>query len=131
VDFADLVKSISNYLEKNTDRDIITWYTYIWPHLDDFHFTVDTGKMPINTEECLSRWENKSILIWLKFLEIEFYKKKHSENMVILLDDIFSELDDSHISWVMKYCENYQTFITAQNMPNFLHNKANINIILT
>jgi hypothetical protein len=24
VDFADLVKSISNYLEKNTDRDIIT-----------------------------------------------------------------------------------------------------------
>ncbi|EKE29252.1 MAG: hypothetical protein ACD_2C00200G0003 [uncultured bacterium (gcode 4)] len=131
VDFADLEKSISAYIEKNIDRDIMTGCTYIWPHLDDFQFIVETTRHIMSSEECLSRGENKSILIWLKFLEIEFYKKLHSENIIILLDDIFSELDDEHIGSVMDYCDRFQTFITAQNMPQFLLDKANINVIYT
>lgn len=92
---------------------------------------VKTAKSDVSSEECLSRGENKSILIGLKFLEIEFYKKFHSENIVILLDDIFSELDDQHINLVMNYCNRFQTFITAQNMPQFLQDKANMNAIYT
>jgi len=129
VDLNDIEKSISDYLEKNTDRDIMLWHTYIWPHLDDFEFSVQFWKEFYNSWEFLSRWENKSILIWLKFLEIDYYLQKHSENIVVLLDDIFSELDDEHIWMVLEFSKWFQTFISAQNLPIFLSGDANINVI--
>lgn len=129
VDFSDIEGSIRSYIEKNVDRDIIIGHTYIWPHLDDFEFLVQFWNKHYNTSEFLSRWENKSILIWLKFLQIDFYLQKHSENVVILLDDIFSELDDEHIATVLDFSKSFQTFISAQNLPIFLHNNAKIKII--
>lgn len=129
VDFNNLKWSICDYLEKNIERDIITGHTYIGPHLDDFVFYTKIWKTLFDTSEILSRWENKSILIWLKFLELEFLKTINKQNIIILLDDIFSELDDNHIKIVLDYFINFQTFITHQNIPNFLLNRQNINII--
>ncbi|MDD2565589.1 MAG: DNA replication and repair protein RecF [Candidatus Gracilibacteria bacterium] len=129
VDFTDIEGSIKSYIEKNIDRDIIVGHTYIGPHLDDFEFRVQFGKTYYNSSEFLSRGENKSILIGLKFLEIDFYLQKHSENIVILLDDIFSELDNEHIKAVLDFSKRFQTFISAQNSPSFLLNSADIKII--
>jgi DNA replication and repair protein RecF len=129
VEVDDIEGSIRKYLTKNIDRDIIVGHTYIWPHLDDFVFNALFNEKSHNTQDCLSRWENKSILIWLKFLEIEYFKIRHHENIIILLDDIFSELDDEHMATVMDYCKNFTTFITAQNLPWFLLNEANVNRI--
>lgn len=117
-DRLDIVNSIKSYLDSNIDRDIITWHTYIWPHLDDFSFFIMNWNLSYEASEFLSRWENKSILIWLKLLEIDYFKKNNSKDIVLLLDDIFAELDDEHISMVMKYSHLYQTFITTQNLPN-------------
>lgn len=129
VDLTNIENSIKNYLDKNIDRDIMLGHTYIWPHLDDFVFKIKKWDEFYNSFEFLSRWENKSILIWLKFLQIEFYSEKNSEKILLLLDDIFSELDDEHIRAVLEYSKNFETFITAQNLPNFLQNEANINLI--
>lgn len=36
IDFENIESSMSSYLHKNRERDIITGHTYIGPHLDDF-----------------------------------------------------------------------------------------------
>jgi len=129
VDFDDLENSIRYYIEKNIDRDIMLGHTYIWPHLDDFVFYVHKWNKKFKTQEFLSRWENKSILIALKFLQIDYLISNKSTDILLLLDDIFSELDDEHITLVLNYAKNYETFITAQNLPLFLHKENNLTII--
>jgi len=129
IDFDNVEESIKQYLDKNIDRDIILGHTYIWPHLDDFVFYNHFWDKKYKTQEFLSRGENKSILIWLKFLQIEYLSQNRNNNILFLLDDIFSELDDEHISLVLWYARKYETFITAQNLPIFLQKEDNINVI--
>lgn len=131
VDFTDISWSIKNYLDVNFSRDIIVGHTYIWPHLDDFIFKVKWWDEYHDASAFLSRWENKSILLWLKILEIEYFKEKHSNEIVLLLDDIFSELDDHHINLVLSYASKYQTFISAQNIPWFLLDNSEFKLIKT
>ncbi|MDD2487273.1 MAG: DNA replication and repair protein RecF [Candidatus Gracilibacteria bacterium] len=119
VDLDDIGGSIRSYLSKNIDRDIILGHTYIGPHLDDFYFNVILHDEKMKSQDYLSRGENKSLLIGLKFLEISFLESIHEKNIILLLDDIFSELDDVHVALVMEKCRNYQTFITSQNIPIF------------
>ncbi|EKE26868.1 MAG: DNA replication and repair protein recF [uncultured bacterium (gcode 4)] len=126
IDFNDIKGSISEYLSKNRERDIILWHTYIWPHLDDFYFNVKIDNEKYKSQDYLSRWENKSILICLKFLQLSFLEENNKKNVTLLLDDIFSELDDKHIALVMEKCFKYQTFITSQNIPSFFDEQANI-----
>lgn len=130
VDLGNISGSISAYLAKNQQRDILLGHTYIGPHLDDFYFKVQTLDSTHKSEEFLSRWENKSLLLWLKFLQIEFLEKIWEKKVILLLDDVFSELDDKHISLILEKCENYQTFITAQNIPNFTLNIPNFKKII-
>ena len=126
IDFSDIEGSIKNYLHKNVDRDIMLWYTYIWPHIDDFSFQIEANWSLKNTAEYLSRWENKSILLALKFLEIEYFGLHSDREVIVLLDDVFSELDDWHIALVLQNSAKFQTFITAQNLPQFIDNDAEI-----
>lgn len=125
VNLNNIKESISSYLSKNKQRDIMLGHTFIWPHLDDFYFKVQTLDSVHKSEEFLSRWENKSLLLWLKFLQIEFLEKIWEKKLILLLDDVFSELDDKHISLILEKCEKYQTFITTQNIPNFTLNIPN------
>ena len=129
VDNSNIEQSIERYLEINEQRDIITWHTYIWPHLDDIIFKARWWKELHPVSEMLSRWENKSILIALKFLEIEYFRKKHDFDIILLLDDIFSELDDHHVDLVLDYAKKYQTFITTQNIPWFLLENTDFKLI--
>lgn len=117
VDFHDIETSMRTYLRDNKERDIITGHTYIGPHLDDFHYTISED---IPTNEYLSRGENKTILIGLKFILIEYIEKSSQKETILLLDDLFSELDHEHIASILKSSGDRQLFITAQNIPNFL-----------
>lgn len=104
------VKSdIQEYLSKNLQRDILLWKTAIWPHVDDFHVLVDGTSLI----EFASRWETKSVIIWLKMLETVFIEKKTGKKPILLIDDLMSELDESHKEMLTKKIKYYQTFISS------------------
>ena len=105
----NLEKDMEQYLEKNRERDIILWKTQIWPHIDDFDITLD-GKSIISFA---SRWEAKSTIIWLKLLEIKFIEKETWKKPILLIDDLFSELDNKHKDMLLWEIKSYQTFFTA------------------
>lgn len=102
-------QNIKEYLEKNIDRDIILWKTSIWPHVDDFNILIDWFTL----SHFASRWETKSIILWLKLIEWIFIEKMTSKKPILLIDDLLSELDEKHKKMLIKKIEYYQTFITS------------------
>lgn len=120
VDFQNVESSLLKYLLEHRDRDIITGHTYIGPHLDDFSCVISGD---IVSSHYLSRGENKTILIGLKFILINFIEQMSQKETILLLDDLFSELDHGHIESILKNAWNRQLFITTQNTPTFLLDK--------
>jgi len=59
---------------------------------------------------------------------MEFIEKNKGDKPVLLLDDIFSELDGKHQEAVAKCIESNQTILTSTSTPGFLQNK-NLKII--
>lgn len=109
VDPESITKDIAEYLQINLERDIILWKTAIWPHVDDFHVLVDD----VSLIDFASRWETKSVIIWLKMLETVFIEKKTGKKPILLIDDLMSELDDNHKEMLTKKIKYYQTFISS------------------
>lgn len=101
-DEADIEGSIAAYLSKNRDRDVVLGHTYVGPHLDDFGLTVVLPSGEVRSEGYLSRGENKSLLYALKLIAADFLIEKGGKPLVLLFDDLFSELDPHRSDLVLK-----------------------------
>ena len=60
-----------------------------------------------------SRGEQRLAVLWLKLGELAFLEEETDQKPVLLLDDIFSELDSNHRDLVTKIIPNQQTIITT------------------
>ncbi len=102
--------SLQEYIQENEQKEILLQKTLRGPHLDDFTILLDD----IPLINFASRWEVKSIILWLKFLETEFIKT-HSctDNILFLIDDLLSELDQEHQKILWNHIEKQQSIITA------------------
>lgn len=99
------------------------------PQKDDFPITINSGI----AKETASQGQHKSLLISLKFAEFEFLKEYSNELPIILLDDIFSELDDERSEKALSLIRraNAQTFITVTNVDkikDFIKNEDEFQI---
>lgn len=124
VDLNNIEWSINEYLTRNLDRDIIIWNTHIWPHVDDFGIILDSFPL-INFA---SRWETKSVILWLKIIETKFIENNTSKETIFLIDDLFSELDETHEKLLINEISNKQVIITTikalqndDNWNNFIN----------
>ena len=67
-----------------------------------------------------SQGENKTLLIALKLVECEYLKTKMNESPLLLMDDVFGELDDDRIGNLLNYVSQFgQTFITTTTREKF------------
>lgn len=108
IDEQNIENSIKNYIQKNLNRDIILWKTPIWPHVDDFDILIDW----VSLVNFASRWETKSVIIYLKLLEWIFIEKKTGKKPILIIDDLLSELDEEHKDLLISKIRYYQTFIS-------------------
>lgn len=84
--------------------------TLYGPHRDDIRFFYEGRDA---TSFC-SRGEVRSIVVALKLAEADYIQKETGEAPVILLDDIFSELDEKRSSSLANLIlNNYQSIITS------------------
>ncbi len=60
-----------------------------------------------------SRGETRSIILALKFVEAKITESKLGEKPIILLDDVFSELDNTRRSSLIDNFKNHQVIITS------------------
>lgn len=104
-----------NFLASNHPRDIASGSTQAGPHRDDLAFFCNGHDM----KSFASRGEWRSLVLTLKFAEIELLKEKSGFYPVLLLDDVFSELDEERQKVLFNILKNTQTFITTTH-PEFL-----------
>ena len=98
-------------LSENIERDKILGYTNFGPHKHDIQFIFN--KKP--AQNVASRGENRSLVLALKFIETDILSDLTSKRPIVLLDDVFSELDDDRQKLLTKYFSKYQTIITSTN----------------
>lgn len=96
-------------LEQYKNEEVAAATTLVGPHRDDFVFKIKNRELA----KFGSRGEQRMGVLWLKLAELTFIENKTGENPVLLLDDIFSELDHNHRDVVMMICGKQQTFITT------------------
>lgn len=95
-------------LEKNARHDRLLGFTSSGPHRHDISITFNMRPAVIHA----SRGEIRSIVIALKFLEAKLIEQRRSIRPIILLDDVFSELDFSRRQHII-LSKTYQIIITT------------------
>lgn len=98
-------------LEASLNRDIAAGFTTIGPHRDDFD--IKFKHAPIAT--IASRGEMRTVVLALKMAELEYIQDSTGVKPLLLLDDVFSELDDSRRRYLLDTLGNYQAVITTTN----------------
>jgi DNA replication and repair protein RecF len=123
-DIQEIRSRIQQKLEETRQRDLAYGSTSTGPHRDDLLFF--KNKQPLKIFG--SQGENKTFLIGLKFAEAFLIEEHLKENPLLLLDDIFSELDRFRIEKVLQniQAEQRQTFITTTEADKFGKDRENI-----
>jgi DNA replication and repair protein RecF len=84
--------------------------TLVGPHRDELAFTLDG----LDIRKYASQGQHKTFLIALKAAEFAYLKEVRGETPIMLLDDVFGELDDIRTRCLLRFLETAgQTFITA------------------
>jgi DNA replication and repair protein RecF len=124
----ELIYKVSNLtkerLRDQQSIDIQAKTTLIGPHRDDMEVLLDG----FTISSFGSRGQQRSALLALKLSEIDFLMSKTHEKPVLLLDDIFSELDENHREAVLKTIDGQQTVITSAEKLNFLDKPFQIDL---
>ena len=115
----NIKNNLLNIFNKNKDMDIKLCCTLIGPHKDDFEFYLNDKNLKLYG----SQGQQRAAVLTLKLSEIELFKKYKENTPILLLDDIFSELDDNKKNNLLKYIvKDIQTIITTTDLNN-LDNK--------
>ncbi len=96
-------------LEANLERDKYLGHTSFGVHRDDFVFFFNE-KM---ADGSASRGETRSLILALKFIEAELIYEKTGLRPVVLLDDVFSELDKTRQKCLVQNFKGNQVIITS------------------
>lgn len=114
-DSAYLKEYLSKLYQQKYDYDVKLCYTSIGPHKDDIEFKLG-GK---NLKQFGSQGQQRVAVLALKLSEVEIFKKYKETTPILLLDDIFSELDDVKKNNLLKYIsKDIQTIITTTELTN-------------
>jgi len=96
-------------LESNLSTDLLRGFTSAGPHREDFSVLFD-GHM---AEDTASRGETRTAILALKVAEMHQLEAVREQAPLLLLDDVFSELDTARRTALTSQLKQYQTFLTT------------------
>lgn len=124
-DYAD---NMLRALQKNIQLDVIRGFTGVGPHRDDIKLMLDGNDI----RDRASRGETRTILLTLKIIESNIIEAEKQKKPILLLDDVFGELDGHRRETLTHYIKDNQVFITTTDADIVTHNfTSKTNIIVT
>ncbi len=96
-------------LEQSTAKDFERGFTAYGPHRDDMQITLKNKML----QEAASRGETRTMLLALKIIEMRIIEETRGKKPILLLDDVFSELDGARRKSLTEVLKDHQTFITT------------------
>jgi DNA replication and repair protein RecF len=117
-------------LEQYAREEVAAASTLVGPHRDDIVFKIskESFKTRKNLNVYGSRGEQRMAVLWVKLAELSFVEKKSGERPVLLLDDIFSELDPAHHDLIMDTTHKQQTILTTAE-PRAISSWGEIDVV--
>ena len=117
----DREKILKKY-QDNLNRDIILGKTSIGVHHDDIKFKLEG----YNIKDYGSEGQQKNAIIAYKLTELEIFYQVRGNYPILILDDLFSELDRFKINNILNLInDDIQTFITTTEID-----KINDNVLI-
>lgn len=96
-------------LEASAESDCERGFTSRGPQRDDLSIFLNSH----SSQESASRGEMRTLLLVCKILETRLLEQARGTKPILLLDDVFSELDGARRQALTKFLQPYQAFITT------------------
>lgn len=110
--------SLSGSFEEIRSEETKQRSTLVGPHRDDFSLNING----LDASKFASEGQQRSIVLSLKMAQFSVLKEIKNKNPILLIDDIFGELDNSRrIKFLSLLPKESQKFITTTNL-DWLHN---------
>ena len=113
-------------LTNNLNKELLYKMTLVGPNRDDFYFKLDDKNLSLYG----SQGQLRSAVLALKLSEVKLFTEKTGDFPILLLDDIFSELDiEKRNNLLNTLSNNVQTIITTTDIENItedIRKKANV-----
>ncbi|MDD4694614.1 MAG: DNA replication/repair protein RecF [Firmicutes bacterium] len=109
----DIKTAFANALKESLSEEKYRGYTLVGPHRDDFSMLIDD----LDVRAYGSQGQQRTVVLALKLAELEFLKGEAGEYPILLLDDVFSEIDDIRRRKLFEIVRlnKVQTFISTAN----------------
>lgn len=101
-------------LKEINGREVAAAMTLVGPHRDDFTIFLE-GR---NMAHFGSRGEQRTATLAFKLAQLEYMAKILGKRPILLLDDVFSELDPNHRAAVASIAKLQQTIIATVELEN-------------
>ena len=119
-------KILHKKFKKDFNKEISLGMTITGPHRDDFNFFLDNKDMKYYSSE----GQKKMAVISYKLAEMNLFQEQEDKKPIILLDDLFSELDIKNKNRLVRYIpKDLQVIITSNDLKGInksIRDKAKI-----
>lgn len=105
----DYCEKMMKSLAKNLEKDFKLGFTTVGVHRDE----IDIYLNDVEVKTYGSQGQQRTVALSLKLAELEFIKNKTGEYPILLLDDVFSELDEGRRRKLLNFTSKTQTIITC------------------
>lgn len=115
-------------LLRSRQRDLMYGTTQFGPHRDDYSFILKNHHV-LDLKHYGSRGQQRTGVLCMKILEDKYIKENSKVSPILLLDDIFSELDENYRKAIENVIGLNQTIITSadiNSIPDSIKNNAKI-----
>jgi DNA replication and repair protein RecF len=113
-ELAEIEDAFRNALEASAEREQVLKTAVIGPHRDEVKFAI--GEFPARTHGSQGQWRTAAVS--LKLAVYEMIRKKRQSPPVLLLDEIFAELDKKRSRHLMELFSGVdQLFLTTASEP--------------
>lgn len=106
------IEEVEDILLKGRNEDIEKGYTNLGPHRDDLLLTINS----IESRKYASQGQARTLALSMKLCELKILEKKKGVKPILLLDDVFSELDKNRAMYLTNAVKNYQSLITSNGV---------------
>lgn len=108
-DAADYVPRLERALHERRRRDTEQRTTTSGPHRDEPGYALD-GR---DARTMASQGEQRSLVLALRIAAYRVLEERHGQPPILILDDVFSELDPSRSAGVLRLLPHGQVFVTS------------------
>lgn len=109
---ANIKKSFMEALDRSVSIDMKRGSTHKGPHRDDILFFINDTEVKTYS----SQGQQRTTLLSLKISELKYIEEEKEEMPILLLDDVFSELDTERQKYLVDFIKDIQTIITCTDV---------------